>query len=538
MKSYKSLIVSSLLLTIFIAIPAIIILSHIFLPNSQSWEHLKETLLLEYILNSIYVMFGVGFLTFIFGFSTAWITTIYKFKFSHFFHYALVLPFAIPTYIAGYIYSGMFGVNGNITSFILNLLQKNITEVYFFDIMSLPGAILVMSFVLYPYVYIITKSYLRSESASIIDASRTLGLSTTKLFFKVVLPISRPAIVAGVILSVMEAVSDFGVMDYFGVSNFVTGIFRTWYGIGSLPDASKLASLLMLFVFLLIIIEKYQRKNKKYKSSGKDFKPISKIELTGFKSLLAILICFIPFFLGFLLPFIQMVIWFFLSYEEILNDSFYTIFTNSLTLAIISAFIITSLGLFFVYAYRRTNLNLSGNLNSVVKLGYSIPGAVIAVGILTFFSFFDKDLYSYLKQYDITIPFMLTGSFIAIIFGYCVRFLAVSINYFESGFESIPKSYDDAAKTMKQTNLQTLKRIYLPLLKGPLLASFIIVFIEVIKELPLTMILRPFNYDTLAIYALELTNQAQVVESSVPAIFIVALGIFSVVLLAKNMIKD
>lgn len=240
-------------------------------------------------------MIGVAFLTSIIGFSTAYITTVFSFTFSNFFHYALILPFAIPTYIVAYIYGGMFDITGTVTTFILNLLNKRLDEVIFFDIMSIEGAIIVMSLVLYPYVYLISKTYLRAESASIIDASKTLGLSQWQIFYKVIIPISRPAIVAGVILAVMEAVSDFGVMDYYGVATFVTGIFRTWFGMGSIEDAARLASLLMLFIFILIFLEKLQRINKQYKSSGKDFKPLSKIKLKGFKNVLAFLLCFIPF---------------------------------------------------------------------------------------------------------------------------------------------------------------------------------------------------------------------------------------------------
>jgi iron(III) transport system permease protein len=214
--------------------------------------------------------------------------------------------------------------------------------------MSIEGAILVMSLVLYPYVYLICKTYLSFESASIIEAAKTFNLSSWQIFKKVILPISRPAIVAGVTLAVMEAVADFGVMDYFGVNTFVTGIFKTWFGMGSVEDAAKLASILMSFVFLLIILERIQRKNKVFKSSGKDFKPIEKEKLTGIKSFLAFIACFIPFFFGFLLPFIQLCFWFSISYEDIIDEDFMTTLYQTLSLAISSATLITALALLFV----------------------------------------------------------------------------------------------------------------------------------------------------------------------------------------------
>ena len=533
MKKFNSLNISSVLLTLLISTPAVIILSHIFLGSSENWEHLKQTVLFDYIFNSLYIMVGVAILTSIIGFSTAYVTTVFSFSFSHFFHYALILPFAIPTYIVAYIYGGMFDITGTVTNFILNLLDKNLNEVVFFDIMSIQGAIIVMSLVLYPYVYLICKTYLKAESASIIDASKTLGLSQWQIFYKVIIPISRPAIVAGVILAVMEAVSDFGVMDYYGVATFVTGIFRTWFGMGSIEDASKLASILMLFIFVLIFIEKLQRMNKKYKSSGKDFKPIAKIELKGFKNILAFLLCFIPFFLGFLLPFTQMSYWFVISYKEVIDESFIQVLVQTIFIASFSAFLITVLAFVFVYNVRLSKNRSSDVLTQIVKLGYSIPGAVIAVGILSFFALIDHYVFNFLD-----INTLISGTIIALIFGYSVRFLAISLNYYESGFSKIPNSYDDACKSMNINSFTILRRVILPLIKNSVLASFIIVFIEVIKELPLTMVLRPFNYDTLAILSHEYVNQSQIVQSSVPAMFIVALGVISVLILARNMIKD
>ena len=526
MKLLNKLTISSVFLTLLISIPALILFSNIF-SSSENWQHLVDTVLFEYIFNSLYIMIGVAVLTIILGFTTAYVTSLFTFTGSSFFHYALILPFAIPTYIVAYVYGGMFDITGSVTTFILNLMGKTLDEVYFLDIMSIEGAIIVMSLVLYPYVYLISKTYLKSESSSIIDASKTMGLTNFQIFYKVIIPISRPAIVAGVILAVMEAVADFGVMDYYGVSTFVTGIFRTWFGMGSVEDASKLASMLMLFIFILIFLERYQRKNKRYKSSGKDFRPISKQKLTGSKNILAFIACFIPFFFGFLLPFTQMSYWFYISYEDVIDEDFLSIVYQTLSLGISSSILITILAFIFVYNIRIHKSKISENLTQISKLGYSIPGAVVAVGILSSFSIIDK-------QFDI----LISGTIIAVIFGYVVRFIAISINNFESGFSKIPQTYDDASKTMGVSSFNTFIKVISPLIKNSAMASFIIIFIEVIKELPLTMILRPFNFDTLAVLSHELVGQAQVIESSVPAMFIVGLGIISVLILARKMIKD
>lgn len=528
MKYFKKLTISSVILTLLIALPALLILSNLFTPTSENWQHLKDTVLSEYIFNSLYIMIGVALLTSIIGFSTAYITTMYSFTFSKFYHYALILPFAIPTYIVSYVYAGMFDITGSVTMFILGLLGKeNVTEVFFMDIMSIEGAIIVMSLVLYPYVYLISKTYLIAESSSIIDASKTMGLSPWQTFRKVIIPISRPAIVAGTILAVMEAVADYGVVDYYGVPTFVTGIFKTWYGMGSVEDASKLASMLMMFIFILIFLERFQRRNKRYKSSGKDFAPISKTQLKGKSNILASIFCFFPVFFGFILPITQMSYWFMLSYEDIIDEDFITIFIQTVSLGVSGSLLITILAFIFVYNVRIHKNKISDNLTQIVKLGYSIPGAVVAVGVLSFFSIIDQSF-----------NILLSGTIVAIIFAYCVRFLAISINNYESGFSKIPQSYDDACKTMNISESKKLIRIILPLIKNAGLASFIVVFIEIIKELPLTMILRPFNFDTLAVYSHELVGQAQVYESSVPAMFIVILGIISVLILARKMIKD
>ncbi len=526
LKNFSYLKISSVALTLLISIPMITIFVYLFAYDTPNWEHIKNTVLFDYTKNTIFVMIGVGVLTTIIGFTTAYLVSLYEFSYSRFFQYALILPFALPTYIIAFIYNGMFGITGSITQSILKLLDKNLNELPYYDIQSLSGVIFVISLVLYPYVYLVCRTYLNFESSSIIDAAKTLNLNAWQSFYKLILPISRPAIIAGATLAVMEATSDFGAMDYFGVSTFVTGIFRTWEGMGSVEDASKLASILMGFLFLLILLERFQRRNKNYKSSGKDFKPISKTKLKGFKNFLAFLACFIPFFLGFLLPFIQLVYWFFISYEKIVDEDFIYLLFKTLKLGIISSILITCIALLLTFSLRANRDKISAMSVQITKLGYSIPGAVVAVGILSFLGMINEYL-------DV----LVLGTIGTVIFGYTIRFIAISINNFEAGFNRIPNSYDDVANISELGRYKSFKMIFLPLLKNSALASFIVVFIEVIKELPLTMVLRPFNYDTLATRAYELSEQSQVIESSVPAMFIILVGILSVVLLTKNLNK-
>ena len=533
MKNKLSLLkISSVLITLLISIPMITIFVYLFVQDTENWEHIKNTVLFEYIYNTLFVMIGVGLLTTIIGFTTAYLTSFYTFSFSKYFDYGLILPFAFPTYIIAFMYNGMFGITGNITTFILNLFDTNLNEVVFFDIQSIQGAVLVMSLVLYPYVYLVCRTYFNFESASIIEAAKTFNLSSWQILKKVILPISRPAIIAGATLAMMEATADFGVMQYFGVNTFVTGIFKAWEGMGSIEDASKLASMLMTFLFILVILEKYQRRNKVYKSSGKDFRPIVKTKLEGSKNIMATIICFIPFFFGFILPFIQLTVWFFQSYEKIIDEEFIDLLLKTLQLGIMAATLVTVLALLIVYNSRINKDKTSSSLTQIVKLGYSIPGAVVAIGILSFFGI----LHEYVLDF-LSIELIISGSVVAVLFGYVVRFIAISINNFESGFNRIPQSYDDAAQISGIGPIKTFTKVFIPLIKSSAAASFIIIFIEVVKELPLTMVLRPFDYNTLAIRALELNEQSQTVESSVPSMFIVLIGIISVLLLTKNMKK-
>jgi iron(III) transport system permease protein len=535
LKKSSKLTISSFFIVLLICLPIIIIFSQIFTQNSDIWIHLTNTVLKEYIFNTFYIMIGVGIITFILGFTTAYLTSLYNFSYSRFFNYALVLPFALPTYIVAFIYAGMFDMTGSITTFFLNIFNTNISNIDFFDIMSIEGAIIVMSLVLYPYVYLTVKLYLSFESSAVINASKSMGISSYKIFYKVILPICRPAIIAGISLAIMEAISDFGVVDYYGVSTFVTGIFRTWFGMGSIQDACKLASLLIIFIFLIIFLEKLQRRNIKYKSSGKDFIPIYKTKLKGYKNILAFIICIIPFFFGFILPFMQMSYWFILSYKDIIDDQFLYILLNTIFLASISAFIIVILALLLTYNLKRKHTKTTNILVQISKLGYSIPGAVIAIGVLVLFSYIDNILIDSIKfLFNININLLLTGSIIAMIFGYIVRFISICINNYESTFSNIPSSYYNASKSMGINEKNTFKKVFSPLIKNTSYIAFLMIFIEVIKELPLSMILRPFNYDTLAIRSYELTQQGQIVESAVPSMFIVIFSMISIIFLISK----
>lgn len=491
-------------------------------------------MLQEYILTTLKIALGVSLITLLVGSLSAYITTFYEFKFVRFFEWALILPLAYPAYISAYMYGGILGIDGWVNKLIVKLTNLSHNDISFLDVMNVNGAIFVMSFCFYPYVYLFAKTALKNQSYSVFEAAKVFGSSESRVFFRVFLPSIRPALAAGVFLAVMESISDFGVVDYFGVASFVNGIFKAWTGLGNLQAATKLAAMLMLFVFVLIWFEKTARKKSIYAFDSKGFKPIVRKKLGKFGSFLAIFLCFLPFLFGFILPSFKLVYWFYLSYEDVMGDDYIILIKNTFFLASISTFVVTLVGFLLVYL-AKLNQNSFSNLSvQIGKLGYSIPGAVVGVGILIVFSRLDT---IYINLTNAKALFF-SGSVLGLIYGYSVRFLAVSSGAFESSISKIPKTYNEAAKSMGYTSFNILRKIDLPLLKGAFGTSLILVFVEILKELPLTLILRPFNLDTLSAYAMELSSQEMLVETSVPSLSIVIMAIIPVIILIKTTIRN
>ncbi len=519
-------------ITGILLLPVIIVFSYIFAPSNETWQHLVDYQLFSYAKNTILLMFGSGLLSLIFGFLSAWLTTAYRFPLSNVLEWALVLPLAFPAYIAAYMYGGILGTEGSFTAWVSKTFHLSYNELWFLDIMSLPGAIFVIASVLYPYVYLSIKATLKQMSQSNIDAARAFGYSPVAIFFKVILPAQRLGIVAGVSLVMMEAMSDYGVVSYFGVSTFVAGIFRTWFSVGDLTQATKLASILMLFVFVLFSLEIYQRRAKKYSAFSKGFKPIQKIKLKGFNAYFVLFLCSLPFLFGFLIPFYRMLSWFLISFSDTINQAYIQLCLNTFKLALIATLSTTIFGFSLVYLSYYFKSKISLVIKQLSKVGYAVPGAVIGVGILVLYSFVVKIG----EIFDIA-HMLVGGSIILLIYGYSVRFLAVSTSVFENGYEQMSKNYKDAGKIFGYSNMQILRKIDLPLLKSAFGSSLIVVFVEVLKELPLTLILSPFNFESLSTKTLEFSTQEMIVQTSVPALLIVAISLIPVIILIKTTMR-
>jgi iron(III) transport system permease protein len=517
------------------SIPIFTIVRFIVHPSNEIWQHLLDTVLGEYLLNSALLMSGVGFCTLLIGISCAWLTSVCEFPGKRIFSWALLLPMAFPGYIIAYTYTGMFDFAGPVQSWIRESTGWGYGDYYFPEIRSLGGAITMLSLVLYPYIYLLARAAFLEQSICVVEVSRTLGCSVWSSFYRVALPLARPAIVAGLSLVLMETLADFGTVSFFGLGVFTTGIFRTWFGLGDSAAAAKLASLLLLFVFTLMVIERWSRKRAQYHHTTNRYRQLPSYRLTGLRAGLAFAICLFPVFFGFLLPAGQLLSWAVETYESMVDASFIRLSLNSILLALAAASLAVLIALFLTYGKRVLRSKLVTASIRVVATGYAIPGTVVAVGIIIPFAWFDNSLDNLLQEnFGYSSGLILSGSLFAVMFAYLVRFLTVSIQTVESGLDNIKLSMDDAARSLSYTPKEILWRVHLPLMKGTVLTALLIVFVDVMKELPATLILRPFNFNTLAVRAYELASDERLADSSTAALMIVAVGVLPAILLIRS----
>jgi iron(III) transport system permease protein len=480
-------------------------------------------------------MLGVGIGTLVIGVGCAWLTSVCIFPGKRFFAWALLLPLAFPAYIIAYTYTGMFDYAGPVQTWIRDTTGWGLHDYFFPEVRSLGGAVTMFSLVLYPYVYLLSRAAFLEQSVCVLEVSRTLGCSVWSSFYRVALPLARPAIVAGLSLALMETLADYGAVSYFGLGVFTTGIFRTWFGLGDGTAAAKLAAILLVFVFVLVVIERWSRKQSRYHHTSNRYSALPQYRLDGYHAGLAFCACFIPLLLGFLLPAYQLALWAFETYEHMIDISFVKLTLHSITLALSAAVLAVVLALFLAYGKRLFSSNAVATSIRVVATGYAIPGTVVAVGVIIPFAWIDNSLDTIMREhFGYSSGLLLSGSLFAVMFAYMVRFLSVSIQSVESGLTKIKLSMDDAARSLAYTPIEILMKVHLPLMKGTVLTAFLIVFVDVMKELPATLILRPFNFNTLAVRAFELASDERLADSSTAALMIVVVGLVPVVLLSHS----
>ncbi len=521
-------------IAILIATPVLFVLSSIFTNSAAVWNHLAATVLPGYILNSLLLIFGVGIGVLLLGVSSAWLVTMCQFPGSGLFEWGLLLPLAAPAYILAYVYTEWLDFYGPVQTFLRNTFGwTSIDEYWFPDIRSIWGAIFLLSLTLYPYVYLLTRVAFLEQSTCTLEASRSLGCSPWKSFFTIALPLARPSIMAGLALALMETLNDFGTVQYFGVDTFTTGIYRTWFGMGERIAASQLAAVLMLFILGLILVELWSRRQAKYYQTGNRFQALNQFKLKGLHAILAGIVCLIPITFGFLIPSGLLFKMTLENLDTLFNSEFWNYALHSLTLATISGLLAVIIALIMAYGVRLNSNSLMRLSTRIAAMGYAVPGSVIAVGILIPIGRLDNAIDAFMKStFGIATGLLFSGTIMALIYAYLVRFLAVSLGAVESSLSKIKPNLDEAARSLGYGATRTLIKVHTPMMWSGLLTAGMLTFVDVMKELSATLVIRPFNFDTLAIRVYNLASDERLSEAAAPALAIVAVGIIPVIFLS------
>ncbi|PID45238.1 MAG: iron ABC transporter permease [Proteobacteria bacterium] len=520
------------------ALPVMVIFGFVLQPFNENWQHLLDNLLGEYITNSLLLMLGVSLGVLSMGVITAWLTSVCHFPGRRLLSWALLLPLAIPAYIIAYTYTGVLDFAGPVQSQLREWFGWRYGQYWFPEIRSLGGAIAMLSLVLYPYVYMMARAAFLEQSASVLEASRTLGNTSLQGFLRVAVPLARPAIITGLSLALMETLADYGTVQYFGVTTFTTGIFRTWYGLDDSVTAAQLAAILLSFVAALILLERYSRRKARFHSTSNKENRAERFQLTGWRAFWATLCCSLPVIFGFVIPAAQLLYWTLTTAQHTFSSDFVRLTINSVALAAVAALVAVLLALLLGYAKRLLGTPWVKGSVSVASMGYAIPGTVIAVGVMLPFAWLDNTLDQWLRDhFAISTGLLLSGTVFALIFAYTVRFLSVSIQAVDAGLAKIKPSMDDAGRSLGLSPWGVLRKIHLPLMKGTVLTALLLVFVDVLKELPATLILRPFNFNTLAVRAYEMASDERLADAGAPSLMIVMAGIIPVILLSRAIAK-
>ena len=537
MKKINFWYISSFLISSIVLIPIITVGISFFQETSDYYIILKNTFLLEYISNSIILLTGVLILTFFIGTGTAYLVSFYNFTGSNFFKWTLILSFAVPPYIYAYSLTAFFENYGTAYSILKNLFgdadyNRSIPK---FD--GMLGAILSLSFSLFAYVYILARASFLYQSQNLIDLGKNLGFSKIKSFFSIILPSARPAIVAGLSLVSMETLAEFGAVDFFSINTLTTGIYNSWITFDDLAFSNRLSFFLLLFIFVLFILENLSRKKAKYhlNSSG-GFKKKEKIRLKKEKNFFAFLFCFIIFFISFVFPFSQMLYWTILYPDNFVDLDILKLLYNTLYLVILSSVTLIVLSFISNYGGRVTNSKSLNTLTTLSISGYAIPGVILALAFITFVAWFDDNL---IKVFGFeSIKKIFFGSILGLIIVYFIRFYSLACNGIKSGYEKINISVDESAYLLGYSKIKTFLSIHLPYLKRSIVFVSILISLEIVRELPITLILRPFNFETFATTAYIYASEDLLEAAAAPSLFLIIIASFFILLSSKYILRD
>jgi len=524
----------TLFVLLLVALPVLTIIFKLFDGPGESWMHIVRNLLGEYVSNSFYLMVVCSVMVLIFGVTTSWLVARYEFPFRKQLEWLLILPLAIPSYIVAYAYAGAFDYGGS-----LELIQRYFgMEFTRIDVMNRFGLAFVLSISLFPYVYVSTRAFFLNQANNLLEASRMLGVGEFRSFFKLVLPLSRPAIIAGMILVLMEVLNDYGAAQYFGINTFTTGIFRSWFSLEEPETAIYLSAILLLLVFALILFEKWQRRKIHYANETKKNDRIYRKTTSKRKQFLIFCIVITPVLFGFFIPVAQLIYWALLTYSSVFDYSFILLSVQTFGIAFLTATVTVVLATLLIFASKWNRIPGIKSISRLGVLGYAIPGAVVAIGVMIPTLAMDRWLMDLIyKISGSTSGFIIHGTLFALVYAYAVRFLAVAYNPIESTTLKVSNSIPDASKTLGVGNFRTFFKIEYPLIKTGMLSAFILVFVDVLKELPLTLILKPFQVNTLAVKAFEYASDERVMEAAIPSLFIIFTAAIPVIFLNRLLVK-
>ena len=529
--------ISSLFISIFVIIPILTVFLSFFESTSNYYGILKDTFLFEYISNSIILLISVLLLTFLIGTGTAYLVSFYEFPLSNFFKWALILSFAVPPYIYAYSLTAFFENYGTAYSILKNLFGDKNYNLYIPKFDGMIGVILSLSFSLFAYVYILARASFLYQSQNFIDLGKNLGFTNFKTLYSIILPAARPAIVAGLSLVAMETLAEFGAVDFFSINTLTTGIYNSWITFDDLAFANQLSFFLLLFIFALFILENLSRNKAKYHFNAKGgFKQKQKLQLKGTKSIAAFLFCFLVFFLSFLFPLSQMLYWTIKFPENLFDLQIINLLSNTLYLVILSSFVLIMFSLISNYGNRVTKNKTLNILSTLSISGYAIPGVILAVAFITFIAWFDESVVKNLGLFSIKKIFI--GSILGLVLVYFVRFYSLAFNGIKSGYEKINISVDESSYLLGYSKRKTFMNIHIPFLRNSLLFVCILISLEIIRELPITLILRPFNFETFATTAYISASEDLLEAAAVPSLFLILIATSFIIVTSKYILRD
>lgn len=533
------LVALAVFIAALVAVPIASVATNIFHGGTgATWAHMASTVLPEYVAATLWLCAGVGVLVAAIGVGAAWLVTHYDFALRRSFEWMLVLPLAMPAYVMAYCYTDLLQFAGPVQSWLRESFDWSRADYWFPDVRSLGGAVWMFAGVLYPYVYMLARTAFLERGGAVFEAGLSLGLSPWKSFLRVSLPMARPAIAAGTALALMETLADYGTVSYFAVNTFTTGIYRAWFSLGDRTAAAQLAMSLLGFVVLVLALERLSRGRARFHGTGLRL-PAPPVRLRGVRALLAIAGCLLPVLGGFLLPAGVLLHMALVDGDAQFGPRFLQLAGNSFTLSAVTALLAVALALLVAYARRLRPHPLTRLAHAATGMGYALPGSVIAVGVLIPVTRLDNVLAEFfLNTFGWKSGLLFTGSIAALVYACLVRYLTAALQSIDAALHRVTSHMDDAARSLGLSPTAVLKRVHLPLLRRGLLTAGLLVFIDVMKELPATLVMRPFNFDTLATQVYTLAADERLTEASTAALAIVVVGLLPLVVLSRQIAQD